>query len=130
MNQSKMQFAGLLFLAFSFSFAVTWEMDSNEFQWTGIGKINETVTSDSRPFLLYRMDVARAIVTFHTASVTKSARLSIYSLNGVLVKKFDLSSGNNTIKWNVTQDHVTTGIYIACLEQGSFENRIKISIIK
>ena len=130
MNQSKMQFVGFLFLAISFSFAVTWQMDSNQFRWSGTGKTNETVTSDSRPLLLYRFDVARAIVTFHTVSVKKNARLSVYSVNGVLVKKFDLSSGSNTIRWNITQDHVTAGIYIACLQQGSFENRIKISIIK
>ena len=120
-----------LFLIPLMAGAVTWQMDSNQFRWSGTSTTSAGA-SGARIVLQYKVDIAKGTVTirYGLPSGAKGAKLKIYSISGVVVKDFDLRPGSGTMQWNITRDNVPAGIYVASVPYGGSVKKTVLAIVK
>jgi flagellar hook assembly protein FlgD len=130
MNKAIRCFMGM-FLMPLLAGAVTWQMDSNPFRWSGISTISAGA-SGARIVLQCKVDIAKGTVTIRyiLPSGAKGAKLKIYSISGVVVKDFDLQSGSGTMQWNIARENVSTGIYVASVPYGGSVKKTVLAIVK
>ena len=63
----------------------------------------------------------------------ENVRLAVYDLQGRLVKQLlnrKQIAGRYSIRWNTTQDAVSSGVYIYQIRAGAFRQARKMMIIK
>ncbi len=125
-------YAVIAFVAPLIAGAVTWQMDSAPFGFPGTAVKYFRQSDASRAALNCNPSMCNGYVTFQYAlpQGAKNARLTIYNLVGKVVESFDLSAEANTVRWGVEKNNVVTGVYLAAMRYGSFENKIQISIVK
>jgi len=112
--------------------AVTWQMDSNPFMFPVVSvkknislKANNTIFSAS-----YNMAKGVVNLKYNIPFYTKDAALEIYTLSGIKIKSFVLSSWLKEIQWDVRSQKISSGVYFAILKYSNLQNKIQISIIK
>jgi len=112
--------------------AAQWSITSAPFDFPGVGVRFNKSASPAQSSLTYRSGMSRGLVTFQYSlpEGTKNAKLQIYSLSGVRVESLDLAAGSNSVAWNFSKRKIGSGIYLAAMRFGSFENKIQISIVK
>ncbi|MBN1130849.1 MAG: hypothetical protein JXA71_17810 [Chitinispirillaceae bacterium] len=111
--------------------SVTWQMDSNQFQWPATSVKRPGPDQSVTLSLACKPDAAGGIVKISYALPTgvKNATLRIYGVSGALVKDFRLRSGSAAIHWDIGADRVAPGVYVALLRCGTLENKQPIAII-
>jgi hypothetical protein len=123
----------VLLLAVSFCFAVTWQTDSSPFTFFTSGvKRNDNRMGASRAGLWCMTNASKGAVIFHYRLPSKvtAATLHIYNLSGHAVRKFDLRPGADIVSWDIGQQGICAGVYMAAMRQGAFEKKIQLSIVK
>jgi hypothetical protein len=112
--------------------AVTWQMDSSPFTFPAVSVLNSTHMAGSQMAIKCKYDAAQGIVAFSydLPSTATAAKLKVYNTGGVMVKSFDLRTGNGTVQWNISKNKVAPGVYMASLKYGNVEKKTQISIVK
>jgi hypothetical protein len=112
--------------------AVTWQMDSNPFIFPSVSVKKDISIKENAKIFSALYNAGKGIVTirYNLPKNTKNAVLEIYSISGLKIKSFTVSSDLKEILWDVTSQKICAGIYIAILKYSSLQNKIQISIIK
>jgi hypothetical protein len=132
MKKTVSGFIGLMCLIPIVAGAVTWQMDSNQFSWSGTSTKKTNALAASQNTLQCKVDVAGGTVTirYTLASGAKGAKLRVYGISGAAVKGFDLKPGSGTMQWDIARENVPAGIYMACLPYGGVVKKTLIAIVK
>jgi hypothetical protein len=119
--------AGILLFA-TLAMAVTWQASSAPFSFPGVGVKNPVVMQSAD--LTYRSSSVRGIIdiTCILPGQAKSGQISIYAINGKVIKTFIITSKTARVKWNTGADHAPAGIYVATLSSGASKKSIRIML--
>ena len=112
--------------------SLTWQMDSNQFQWPGVLVTSSGPDRTIDLSLTYKTEATGGIVNISYALPpgVGGATLRIFGVSGALIKDFRLQPGSAAVQWNIGTDRVAPGVYVASLWCGTLENKQHIAIIK
>jgi hypothetical protein len=119
--------AGILLFT-TLALAVTWQASSAPFSFPGVGVKNPVAMQSAD--LTYRSSSVRGIIdiTCILPGQAKSGQLSIYAINGKVIKTFIITPRNTSIKWNAAAANTPAGIYVATLSSGASKKSIRIML--
>ena len=112
-------------------FAVTWQKDSSPFSFptTGAG---QTINVPQARANFRCVSVNNGLVTmkYQLPSGIENGVLNIFGLRGNRIASFNVNSSSTSIQWSARKNNVTSGVYMAALQCGAKEERIKLSIVQ
>jgi hypothetical protein len=119
--------AGILLFA-TMAMAVTWQASSAPFSFPGVGVKNQAAAQSAD--LAYHSSSIRGIIDITCILPGKMARgqLSIYSINGKVIKSFIITPKSTAVKWNTASDNTPAGVYVAILKVGMVKKSIRIML--
>lgn len=122
----------VLLAAVSLSFGVTWQKESVEFQFPGVGVRPHREIRVNDFNLTSRYDCARNVLVFSYSfpGNAKEAALNIYTLSGSLVKSVKLIGTARSVSWQVGSEGAAIGTYAVSLKCGAIEKNLRIALVR